>query len=394
LALEKPLERIYGLDALRAFTMYLGVILHASIAYKAGHHPRYWVQDQEAKSYFFDTLYFWIHSFRMPLFFLLSGFFTVLLFEKIGASEFIRNRAKRILIPLAICLIVILPFSVAPFTFSRLYFGQGLPLDQVWPKIFDEMKRLWTFREFKGLQHFWFLANLIYFYIAFLVANKIGIRFEFLKMKREVSQPLFIGILVLATFVLLVSYLGELTPSIWTGPFPKNPQLVYYGFYYGIGIFIYFNKNWLTKIRDGYAWFLIMGTVISLANVYFVNNFLVEKTFNIQVLGYKFLYAVQVVFLSFGCIGFCLKYFNFSSEKTRYFSDASYWVYIIHLFFVASLQILNILLDVYPPLRFVITLTGASLISYISYHLFVRYTVIGNYLHGPRKRENLKEQAG
>lgn len=392
--MEKPLERIYGLDALRAFTMYLGVILHASIAYKAGHHPRYWIQDPDAKSYFFDTLYFWIHSFRMPLFFLLSGFFTVLLYQKIGASEFIRNRAKRILIPLAVCLIVILPFSVAPFTFSRLYFGQGLPLEEVWTLVFAEMKRLWFFQEFKGLQHFWFLANLTYFYIAFLIANKIGIRFDILKAKREPHQFIFTGVLVLATFVLLLSYWGELTPSIWTGPFPKNPQLVYYGFYYGIGIYIFYNKEWLTKIREAHWWYLIIGTVISLGNVYFVNNFLVERTFNIQVVAYKFLYAVQVLFLSFGCIGFCLKYFNFSSERTRYFSDASYWVYIIHLFFVASLQIMNIILDIYPPVRFLITLIGASLISYISYHLFVRYTIIGNYLHGPRKREKLKEQAG
>jgi glucan biosynthesis protein C len=70
----------------------------------------------------------------------------------------------------------------------------------------------------------------------------------------------------------------------------------------------------------------------------------------------------------------------------RYASDASYWVYIIHLFLVASFQIMGILLDVYAPIRFFTTLLLTSLLAYMSYHLFVRYTIIGNYLHGKRNK--------
>jgi glucan biosynthesis protein C len=386
------LERIYGLDALRALTMYLGVILHSSIAYKAGHHPRYWISDHDAKSYFFDVLYFWIHSFRMPLFFLLSGFFTVLLYRKIGSIEFIKNRFKRIGVPLLVCVIVLLPISVAPFTFSRLYLDQGRPAEEVWNQIFSEMKRLALFQEFKGLQHFWFLLNLLYFYIAFIFLSKIGFKFERFRVPQFKSSVWLVVVCGLNTLLILLLYWNDLTPSIWTGLFPKNPQLIYYGFFYGLGIFIYFNKEWLLRFKDKYVLFLSIGTIISLLNVYMVNNLLEEGAFTVLVLVYKFLYALQNVLLSFGLIGFCLRHLNFSSSRIRYFSDASYWVYIIHLVLVASIQILCIVYNVYPPLRFVTTLLGTTLLAYLTYHFFIRYSFIGTALHGARFKETLKSE--
>lgn len=372
--------------------MYLGVILHSSIAYKAGHHPRYWISDHEASSYFFDILYFWIHSFRMPLFFLLSGFFTILLYRKIGATEFIKNRSGRIVMPLIVCVIVLLPISVAPFTFSRLYLDQGLPANQVWDQIFAEIKRLMLFQDFKGLQHFWFLLNLIYFYAAFLIVAKLGFRFERLRMPDVKSNTGFVILTSFVTLIILLLYWRDLTPSIWTGLLPKNPQLLYYGFFYGLGIFIFMNQEWLPRMKEKYAVYLIAGTLISLFNVYMVNSLVREGEFTVLVLVYKALYAIQNVFLSFGLMGFCLRHLNFSSTRIRYFSDASYWVYIIHLFLVASLQIICIVYDVYPPLRFITTLLGTSLIAYITYHFLVRYTAIGTVLHGKRFKETLTSE--
>jgi glucan biosynthesis protein C len=174
----QKLNRIYGLDALRAITMYLGVVLHSTIAYKAGYHPRYWIKDPDFNSYVFDHLYFWIHSFRMPLFFLLSGFFAVILSRKIGFKSFLKNRFERIVIPLLVCVVTILPLSIAPFTFSRLYFDAGMSVTESMERTINEIWQLITFQNFKGLQHFWFLLNLIYFYLFFVASEKLGFHFE------------------------------------------------------------------------------------------------------------------------------------------------------------------------------------------------------------------------
>jgi len=60
--------------------MLLGFGLHASLAYFS--YP--WPVQDSARSLAFGLAYAAIHGFRMPLFFLLSGFFTMLVFRRRG----------------------------------------------------------------------------------------------------------------------------------------------------------------------------------------------------------------------------------------------------------------------------------------------------------------------
>lgn len=381
------MERIYGLDALRAITMYLGVILHSAIAYKAGHHPRYWVNDPSFKNYFFDELYLWIHSFRMPLFFLLSGFFTVLLINKIGRTEFFKNRLKRILIPFLVCLVLILPFSIAPFTFSRLYFDEGYSFLHAMNEVWKDMLKMATFQKFNGVQHFWFLLNLLYFYSAYLIVTAAGIDPGKIanRLPKKIGSLTLVAVLI--TFCLMVLYLDDATPEIWTGFVPKSPQLLYYGFYYLIGVFLFHNKNLFESIKR-YTWlFIITGTLLNFINVYLFNNVIIGGTLNSAMLLFKMLLAIQNVVLCFGLLGLCLSLFRQESPFVRYLSDASYWVYIIHFGLVVWFQIFGIILDIPPLLRFPLTLIGTSLVAYVTYALLIRYTIAGKYLHGTRRRQ-------
>lgn len=376
--------------------MYLGVILHSAIAYKAGHHPRYWVSDPSFKSYFFDELYLWIHSFRMPLFFLLSGFFTVLLMNKVGRNEFLKNRMKRILIPFLVCVILIVPFSIAPFTFSKLYFDEGYSFSHAMNVVWGHMLKMATLREFNGVQHFWFLLNLMYFYAAYLIATALRIDPGRIVNVLPKKTGALILVAVLITFCLMVLYLDDSTPEIWTGFVPKSPQLFYYGFYYLIGVFLFHNKHLFESIKQHTWLFIIIGTLLNFVNVYLFNNVIVEGTLNSAMLLFKMLLAIQNVVLCFGLLGLCLSLFREESPFVRYLSDASYWVYIIHFGLVVWFQILGIILNIPPLLRFPLTLIGTSLLAYITYALFIRHTVIGKYLHGPRKRQSkeVKVMAG
>ena len=122
LVLEK--KRYHDLDALRAFAMLLGIALHGVLSFfpvpiwpaqdlqqpmvevpamlaapleKAG------LDAPESYSPFAFALHA-IHGFRMQLFFLVSGFFTAMLWRKRGLKSLAKHRAKRILLPLAIAL--------------------------------------------------------------------------------------------------------------------------------------------------------------------------------------------------------------------------------------------------------------------------------------------------
>ena len=53
------------------------------------------------------------HIFRMSLFFFIAGFFGRLLYHKLGARGFWTNRAMRILVPLIVGWVILMPLIVA-----------------------------------------------------------------------------------------------------------------------------------------------------------------------------------------------------------------------------------------------------------------------------------------
>ena len=97
--------RRHDLDALRSFAMLLGIALHAALAYiGAG-----WVVSEERISAELSMLVPAIHGFRMPLFFLLSGFFSAMLWRRRGLGQLLSQRARRILLPLLLGCVTIVP---------------------------------------------------------------------------------------------------------------------------------------------------------------------------------------------------------------------------------------------------------------------------------------------
>jgi peptidoglycan/LPS O-acetylase OafA/YrhL len=98
-------KRLHHLDALRSFAMLLGIVLHASLSFIPFPWP---VQDSEQNTSLYLVFYA-IHGFRMPLFFLLSGFFTAMLWRKRGVLSLVKHRVKRVLLPLVIGCFTIIP---------------------------------------------------------------------------------------------------------------------------------------------------------------------------------------------------------------------------------------------------------------------------------------------
>jgi len=98
-------ERRHDLDGLRAVAMLLGIGLHAALSFMPGIWP---VQDRFHNDTF-SILFSAVHGFRMPLFFLVSGFFTAMLWQKRGLKALIHHRFKRIVLPLLLGCLTILP---------------------------------------------------------------------------------------------------------------------------------------------------------------------------------------------------------------------------------------------------------------------------------------------
>ena len=104
------MARRHDLDALRAFAMLLGIVLHGALAFIPG---AWAVTDSsvEGDGTPFALLTAAIHGFRMPVFFLMSGFFTAMLLRQRGLGSLLRHRARRILLPLAIAMFAVIPLT-------------------------------------------------------------------------------------------------------------------------------------------------------------------------------------------------------------------------------------------------------------------------------------------
>ncbi|PAW82394.1 MAG: hypothetical protein B9S27_03085 [Opitutia bacterium Tous-C8FEB] len=105
---RKPADpRRTDLDVLRGIAMLLGIVLHSLMSFMPCPWP---VQDSRQNDLFFIPVAV-IHLFRMPLFFLLSGFFAMFILQKQGVRGMLQHRTRRILLPLLLALITIVPLS-------------------------------------------------------------------------------------------------------------------------------------------------------------------------------------------------------------------------------------------------------------------------------------------
>lgn len=97
--------RRHDLDALRAFAMLLGIALHAALSFI----PGIWPVSDRYHNDGFGLAVSATHGFRMALFFLLSGYFTAMLWRRRGLHALIHHRVKRILLPLLLAGVTIIP---------------------------------------------------------------------------------------------------------------------------------------------------------------------------------------------------------------------------------------------------------------------------------------------
>ena len=99
------IPRRHDLDAVRAFAMLLGIALHAGLSFATI--P--WIVQDSRRSQGFTLFFLAVHAFRMPLFFLVSGFFTAMLWRIRGLRSLLKQRALRIFLPLVLGGFTIIP---------------------------------------------------------------------------------------------------------------------------------------------------------------------------------------------------------------------------------------------------------------------------------------------
>ena len=402
-----PLERRYDLDALRGAAMLLGIGLHSAMPFGVGTWPIQDPQQHDGFRWFFCG----VHGFRMQLFFLLSGFFTCMLWQRRGLRTMLWQRACRVAIPLVVGTLVIVPVmnmaSVAAVIGTtalsiQMEAEQELsprpsanPPDEVAAARYPAPGLI----DFDGLvstyglvgfvlfyvpvfQHLWFLWFLCWLVVMFAAFAKAANQWDWKAPPAWlISGPLRylwiipVTLLFQSIMVLRLPWFG---PDTSTGILPAPHVLGYFGVFFAYGALYFASDDRLGRLGRCWWLHLAVGWLVLLPVGMTQPDLPPQAGLFLQVL-----YTWSI---SFGMLGFFRKYFRQENRVVRYLSDASYWLYLTHIPFVVLCQWWVYTWNLPALLKFLTVAGVPTIVLLVIYRFAVRYTWVGVALNGPRQR--------
>jgi len=98
------------------------------------------------------------------------------------------------------------------------------------------------------------------------------------------------------------------------------------------------------------------------------------------------LYALMLWLWTFGLIGMALRFIRKESRWVRYLADSSYWLYIIHLPLLLAIEGVVAKWVLPAELKLVLVVAMATSLMLLTYHWLVRFTWLGAWLNGRRRK--------
>jgi hypothetical protein len=317
-------ERLHSLDFLRAFALLMGVLLHVLMLFLEpfdGSEPRLGA----------SIIFIWIHTWRMPLFMLLAGFFTALSLSKRNTGNYSFNRLIRLGVPL------LLLWSVIP------------AIDEEASRLFKAPELIsWLFYDVPftfRLDHLWFLYYLLIFYsILLLIKTAVPFIYSFiLGFELSLSRVLMVWLPIL----ILLSPLNKPTGGI----IGKDPitfgeinlgSMLFMASFFMIGMQAYKSSQFLENLQRTRFWLpsLIIFSLIPIGLL--VWGGVKDEPFAFS--GLMELWIVNslsgsaALLLVLSIIGLAMHKISSSGQILRWLVKLSYPIYVFHLMFVISVS--------------------------------------------------------
>jgi glucan biosynthesis protein C len=365
-------SRYHALDALRAAMMFLGIYLHAAVAYSPNGG---WPFKPPQLTTTLDYSMIVIHIFRMPVFYVMAGFFAALLLQRYGSRRAIANRFWRIVVPFVVGWIVIYPLAMFLAAFGRR--GLDPAIDFILSgRFLDHAHPL----------HLWFLEYLIVFYVLAAIVvvalplvmpsgMRTGLLGLFRSVVRSVWAPLPLGVLsFLALLPMTHSWLDD--PP---GFVPAVRLVIAYGIPFGFGWLLFANADLLDVIRRRGWLYMAVAVPACIAYVVFLYSF-ADRGMAFYAL--RAAHALAMWCLILGTTGLFLRYLSGHSALRRYLCDSSYFLYIAHLPVILLFQLILLEVPLPPLAKIVLALAATIAVLLPLYHYGVRPTFIGAVLNG------------
>jgi glucans biosynthesis protein C len=368
-------ERYRYLDNLRGLAMLAGVLFHAALAYSPLVHPLFPTADRR-NAVVVDVAIWFLHLFRMPVFFVVAGFFTALQVERRGLGGMFRSRMLRIGLPfLAFAPLVHLTLSWSTFHAVETSLHPSPLL--AWIRDLQEAGPLPPHPP--GTSHLWFLYYLMLFLVLLWVVRTL----ELSRLGALVASLHPAWIIGLLPFVLAPALASVPAPH----PAPESflPQfwaLTYFGAFFALGYLMHGHPRFMRRcLRPTVA--LLAGSLL----LYAVFSVLLARRPPASAGGtaswtIALIEAAISVWMTLACLGLCRTLLDRSHRALRFLSDASYWTYIVHLPILFAIQYRLMDLELPWPVKFALSVALTLAACLLSYQLLVRHTPLARVLGG------------
>ncbi|ATR20219.1 hypothetical protein CTJ15_07855 [Roseomonas sp. FDAARGOS_362] len=242
--------------------MLIGIPYHVGLVYAA---HAVWIVESSEKSLPVTWVIQFSHTFRMPVFFLIAGFFSALMIPRRGLGLWLAGRAWRIGIPLLTSLILVSPLMVLA---SGVAAGGAT---NAIPTLLTEMSSpsaAWTV-------HLWFLLYLLIYCMLFaglwLLGSRWGLGAPIGRVQDRIEQNPWLGWLGLAALGLVVLasavVAAKLDIAYLMGGIFVAGQFVADGVMFLVGALIASRPTWFEAfIRPRWpVWAVALATAVTMA---------------------------------------------------------------------------------------------------------------------------------
>jgi glucan biosynthesis protein C len=382
-------NRLYYLDWLRVAAIIGVLFFHSSMPFAA--ESDWHIKNHETSDLFLEFNFF-LSRFRMPLLFFISGAVAHFILKKKTSGQFIWLRFQRLIIPVVVGMIFIVPVQVymerlnQGFSGGLLHFYSTIFTSGAYP----EGNLSW--------HHLWFIVYLFVYDLLFAPLFKMTTN---IKDNHPVLYTLAAGkniyLLMVPSVILFAAMVRH---------FPQTHNLVndwcwfiYWMLFFVAGFFVLrfpvlalsLERNRRASLTAGVSTFLFINYLRW--NDLEPAGEIIDLVSGIKTYAWLSLFAINAWCWVFGIIGYGRKYLNNYHLSLRYLNEAAYPFYILHqsVIVVIAFYVVRTSDTILSKYLFLVI---ASLITTIFiYHLFIRPFGWARFLMGGKKKSEMPDIA-